>query len=148
MKEELQEFNINLEDIEENIYLFNNINEAIEKMKKATLKDRFEVVLNNNLIEAKDKYTGFRTILGCRISYDNLDKNISFIVREDNKPTYEELESRLKQKDNIIKEVREYIEEKYDYILKDDTFLDHDERIDKKQIQHILEIIDKINNDR
>jgi len=148
VKEELQEFNINLEDIEENIYLFNNINEAIEKMKKATLKDRFEVVLNNNLIEAKDKYTGFRTILGCRISYDNLDKNISFIVREDNKPTYEELESRLKQKDNIIKEVREYIEEKYDYILKDDTFLDHDERIDKKQIQHILEIIDKINNDR
>ena len=49
---------------------------------------------------------------------------------------------------SIIKEVREYIEEKYDYILKDDTFLDHDERIDKKQIQHILEILDKINNDR
>ena len=46
-----------------------------------------------------------------------------------------------KQLENIIKEVREYIEEKYDYILKDDTFLDHDERIDKKQIQHILETL-------
>jgi hypothetical protein len=95
MKEELQEFNINLEDIEENVYLFNNINEAIEKMKKYTLKDRFEVVLNNNLIETKDKYTGFRAILGCKITYDNLDRNISFIVREDNEPTYEELQDRI-----------------------------------------------------
>ena len=92
MKDELKEFNIKLEDIEENDYLFNNINEAVEKMRVATLKDRFEVVLNNNLIETKDKYTGFRTILGCRISYDDLDKNVSFIVREDTKPTYEELE--------------------------------------------------------
>ena len=110
MSEELKEFDINLEDIEENVYLFNNINEAVEKMRVATLKDRFEVVLNNNLIETKDKYTGFRTILGCRISYDNLDKNVSFIVREDTKPTYEELEAQLQQKENIIKEVREYID--------------------------------------
>lgn len=47
--------------------------------------------------------------------------------------------------ENIIKEVREYIETKYDYLLGDDTFLDHDERIDRKQIQHILEILDKEN---
>ena len=110
MKNELKEFDINLDDIEENVYLFNNINEAVEKMKVATLKNRFEVVLNNNLIETKDKYTGFRTILGCRVSYDNLDKNVSFIVREDTKPSYEELEDKLQQKENIIKEVREYIE--------------------------------------
>ena len=109
MSEELEEFDINLEDIEENVYLFNNINEAVEKMRVATLKDRFEVVLNNNLIETKDKYTGFRTILGCRISYDNLDKNVSFIIREDTKPTYEELENQLQQKENIIKEVRKML---------------------------------------
>lgn len=109
MSDELEEFDINLEDIEENVYLFNNINEAVEKMRVATLKDRFEVVLNNNLIETKDKYTGFRTILGCRISYDNLDKNVSFIIREDTKPTYEELENQLQQKENIIKEVREEV---------------------------------------
>ena len=41
----------------------------------------------------------------------------------------------------IIKEAREYILEKYDYILGDDTFLDHDERIDRKQIKHILDIL-------
>ena len=145
MSEELKEFDINLEDIEENVYLFNNINEAVEKMRVATLKDRFEVVLNNNLIEAKDKYTGFRTILGCRISYDNLDKNVSFIVREDTKPTYEELETKLQQKENIIKEVREYIKDKWEMKLKDsmEDFLDHDELIDKKRLLHILEILDK-----
>ena len=42
---------------------------------------------------------------------------------------------------NIINKAREYIEEKYDYILGDDTFLDHDERIDRKQINHIIEIL-------
>ena len=49
----------------------------------------------------------------------------------------------IERLNNIIKEVREYIEEKYDYILGDDTFLDHDERIEKKQIDHILGILDK-----
>lgn len=47
--------------------------------------------------------------------------------------------------DKINKAI-DYIEEKYDYILGDDTFLDHDERIDRKQIKHILEILDKENN--
>ena len=51
------------------------------------------------------------------------------------------LQTQLQQKENIIKEVREYIEEKYDYILGDDTFLDHDERIERKQIKHILDIL-------
>ena len=133
MSEELEEFDINLEDIEENVYLFNNINEAVEKMRVATLKDRFEVVLNNNLIETKDKYTGFRTILGCRISYDNLDKNVSFIIREDTKPTYEELENQLQQKENIIKEVREYIKGNE----KEYGSLEDNEKI-------ILEILDKV----
>ena len=110
MSEELKEFDINLEDIEESNKLFDNIQEAINKMKQYTLTDRFEVVLNNNLIESKEKLTNYRTILGCRISYDNLDKNISFIVREDDKPTYEQIERQLQQKENIIKEVREYIE--------------------------------------
>ena len=47
----------------------------------------------------------------------------------------------IERLNNIIKEVREYILEKYDYILGDDTFLDHDERIDRKQIKHILDIL-------
>lgn len=109
MSEELKEFNINLEDVKESNNLFDNLHEAIEKMRLHTLSDRFEVVLNNNLIESKEKLTNFRTILGCRISYDNLDKNISFIVREDNKPSYEELENKIDRLNNIINELEEYI---------------------------------------
>ena len=139
MSEELEEFDINLEDIEENVYLFNNINEAVEKMRVATLKDRFEVVLNNNLIETKDKYTGFRTILGCRISYDNLDKNVSFIIREDTKPTYEELENQLQQKENKEKEIREYIETHWACNEEEQVYLY--ELDDRKML---LEILDKV----
>ena len=109
MSEELKEFNINLEDIKESNNLFDDLHEAIEKMRLHTLSDRFEVVLNNNLIESKEKLTNFRTILGCRISYDNLDKNISFIVREDNKPSYEELEQEIDRLNNIINEIKEYL---------------------------------------
>lgn len=111
MSEELKQFDINIDDIKESNNLFDNIYEAIEKMKLHTLTNKFEVVLNNNLIESKEKATNYRTIFGCRISYENLDKNISFIVREDTKPSYEELQHQLEQYKNIIKEVRECINE-------------------------------------
>lgn len=94
IKEELKLHNIDIDKIEFNTDLLGKIQEAEYKMREYT-SNRLEVILNNNLIEAKDKYTGYRTILGCRLSYDNLDKNISFIVREDTKPTYEELENRV-----------------------------------------------------
>lgn len=95
IKEELKQFKINIDDIKLNGELFDNIQKAVDELRLLTLKDKFEVVLNNNLIECKEKLTNFRTILGCRISYENLDRNISFLVREDNKPSYEELEERI-----------------------------------------------------
>lgn len=109
MKEELKAFHIDIDEIKSNDDLFLNINEALNKMTQNYVAERFEVVLNNNLLEAKDKYSNFRTILGCRISYDNLDKNISFIVREDKKLSYEELEQELQRKDNIIKDAKEVL---------------------------------------
>ena len=55
----------------------------------------------------------------------------------------------IQQKDNIIKEVREYIKDKWGMELKDsmEDFLDHDELIDKKRLLHILEILDKENKE-
>ena len=94
IKEELKLHNIDIDKIEFNTDLLGKIQEAANKLREYT-SNRLEVILNNNLIEAKDKYTGYRTILGCRLSYADLDKNISFIVREDTKPTYEELENRV-----------------------------------------------------
>jgi len=115
MSEELKQFNINIEDIEEDNNLFNNIQEAIDKLRIHTLADRFEVVLNNNLIEAKEKLTNYRTILGCRITYDNLDKNISFIVREDNKPTYKELEYKYNKQKEVLDKIKEYCNNRLQY---------------------------------
>ncbi len=54
-----------------------------------------------------------------------------------------DLKSQLQQKDSIIEEIREYIKDKYDYVLGNDTFLDHDDLVDRKRMQHILEILDK-----
>lgn len=102
MNKELKAFNIDLDSIEINNNLFDNISEAIHQMSLHAMKDRFEVILNNNLIENKEKLTNYKTIFGCRISYQDLDKNISFIVREDTKPTYEQLEQELERYKNII----------------------------------------------
>ena len=137
MNRELKEFNINLEDIKESNNLFDDLHEAIEKMRLHTLSDRFEVVLNNNLIESKEKLTNFRTILGCRISYDNLDKNISFIVREDNKPSYEELEQEIDRLNNIINEALGIANERINYYYhnKNDELLKEWEEIFEKLLK-------------
>lgn len=114
MKEELKQFDIDIDTIKPTNEFYNNLQDAIEELRKYTLKDRFEVVLNNNLIKCKENKTNFRTILGCRVSYDNLDRNISFIVREDTKPTYEELEERINKAIKYIEENSLY-EQDYDY---------------------------------
>ena len=94
-KEEMKHFNISIDDIEPSTDIFGAIEQAAIEMRMNSFKDRLEVILNGNLIETKDKYTGYRTIFGCRVSYDNLPKDISFIVREDTKPSYEELQDRI-----------------------------------------------------
>ena len=54
-----------------------------------------------------------------------------------------EQQQEIERLNNIIKEVREYIEDKWEMELKDSIkdFLDHDERIERKRIEHILEIL-------
>lgn len=91
-KKEMRAFDINVDDIKPDEHIFGAIEEAIIKMRNECLIDRLEVVLNNNLIDIKDKITDNRTILGCRLSYADLSKDVSFIVRQDNEPTYEQLQ--------------------------------------------------------
>lgn len=160
MKEELEQFNINLEDIKEDNNLFNNIQEAIDKLRMHTLADRFEVVLNNNLIETKEKLTNYRTILGCRISYDNLDKNVSFIVREDTKPSYEKLEEENIKYKQVLDKIKEYcnkqIEIAKENITNSEQWLKveechlsakqdiHTEKLIKRENEKILELLEEI----
>lgn len=101
-KKEMRAFDINVDDIKPDEHIFGAIEEAIIKMRNECLIDRLEVVLNNNIIDIKDKITDNRTILGCRLSYADLSKDISFIVRQDNEPTYEQLQKESKRQKEVI----------------------------------------------
>ena len=101
-KKEMRAFDINVDDIKPDEHIFGAIEEAIIKMRNECLIDRLEVVLNNNLIDIKDKITDNRTILGCRLSYADLSKDVSFIVRQDNEPTYEQLQQQCKKQKEVI----------------------------------------------
>lgn len=109
LKKELKGFNINIDDIEPNDNILGALEEAIIRMRNEYLINRLEVVLNDNLIEVKDKITNYRTLFGARISYDNLSKDISFIVRKDNKPSYEQLEQQVKKQKEVIDNVKNQI---------------------------------------
>ena len=54
-----------------------------------------------------------------------------------------EYQKEIERLNNIIKEAKRYIEDKYAVILADDLFLDHDERIERKRLLELLEILDK-----
>lgn len=110
LKSDLKMFNIDIDDIEFNPHFFEMLQEAIDKMRKETLTKNLEVVLNNNLIEARYKPTNYRTILGCRVSYEDLEKSISFIVRPDEKPSYECLEQQCRKQKEVIDRIKGYIE--------------------------------------
>lgn len=108
-KKEMRSFDINVDDIKPDEHIFGAIEEAIIKMRNECLIDRLEVVLNNNLIDIKDKITDNRTILGCRLSYADLSKDVSFIVRQDNEPTYEQLQQQNKKHKEAIDKVIELL---------------------------------------
>ena len=59
----------------------------------------------------------------------NLQKRLDFMI------------DRNDEKQERINKAIEYIEEKYDYILKDATFLDHDELVDRKHMLKLIEIL-------
>ena len=126
LKSDLKTFNIDIDDIEFNPHFFETLQEAIDKMREETLSKNLEVVLNNNLIKAIYKPTNYRTILGCRVSYADLEESVSFIVRPDEKPSYECLEQQCKKQkeaiDKIMKIINYYgVDKEYN----DDVILRH-----------------------
>ena len=107
MKEELKKFSIDIDGIPVSNNLFDNVQKAINELREKQVYGNLEVILNNNLISVKDKISNYRTIFGCRVSYEDLERNISFIVKEDTKLTYEQLE----QLQNNWNELKKWLEE-------------------------------------
>lgn len=140
LKKELKGFNINIDDIEPNDNILGALEEAIVRMRNEYLINRLEVVLNDNLIEVKDKITNCRTLFGARISYDSLPKDISFIIREDNKPTYEQLEQQCKKQKEVIDRILNETKETRD-ILNNNR---DDNMLSKSCLLSYLEIVEDL----
>ncbi len=142
LKGKLKEFIINIDDVKLNDDIFGTLEEAIYKMKKEDLINRLEVILNDNLIEVKDKITNCRTIFGARISYDNLSEDISFILKKDNKPTYEQLEQQVKKQKETIEKVIEYIQN-HQLVFRDSTLEETEEWFNRFYID-VLDILKEV----
>lgn len=70
------------------------IQKAVSEMRKKKFNKPLEIVINDNLISVFNNASNVHTIFGCRISFDNLPNDISFVIREDNKLSYYEMEFR------------------------------------------------------
>lgn len=100
MKFELnRNFNINVDDIEETYDFHSNIRKAIEIMKDDYDKQNLEILLNGNLLNVKNKLENTKAIFGIKVSLADLEKDISFILREcEPEPNYKEKYFELKNK--------------------------------------------------
>ena len=101
MNEKLRTFKIEVDDIENVDFEHGMIQEIAKAYADAMDLKRYELVLNKNIITIKDKITGINSYMGMKVSLEPLEKDISFIVRPSNQPTYEELQqenARLKEK--------------------------------------------------
>ena len=106
MNKKLRAFNIEIDDIETINFENGMLQQIARKCAEEYDLKRLELVLNGNIITAKDKFTGINSYMGMRVSLEPLEKDISFIIRPTNKPTYDELEKANKElKDKIDKAV-------------------------------------------
>lgn len=97
IKKELKVFNINIDDIEPHEITHGAMHELIEKTIIEENVKRFEVVLNKNILNIKDRLTGIHSYMGLKLSLEPLEKDISFIIRPTNELTYDELQQENKQ---------------------------------------------------
>lgn len=95
-KRELKYFNIELDHVKE-IDAFNDeLHEAISKfLEEKILRENLEVVLNENLIEVRNKSNQLQAILGCKISLQQMDENISFVVKHCLKNTIKNVKTKI-----------------------------------------------------
>lgn len=112
LKDEAILFNIDTEQIEQNNKLFENIDEAISEMREQYYKENLEVILNKNLISVKNKLTGIKTIFGCKVTFEDLENDISFIVRNETK-----IEGILSK---VERAILESIDKTYKWIARDE----------------------------
>lgn len=89
VERELRHFNINLSDIEPSDELFKNVQEAIDKMRERECYAQLELILNKNLVICKNNISRINAIFGLKVSFQDLEECVSFVVKPYEKPRCE-----------------------------------------------------------
>ena len=115
IKEELKGFNINIDDIEPCDFE-ESIKDLCKNIALALDKQRYEIVLNKNIIDIKDTFTNFHSYMGLKVSFESFEKDIGFIVRPNFELSYDELQQENKQLKEVIDKITKLIKQygKYD----------------------------------
>lgn len=107
IKDVLKNFDISLDNIKTGGPADKVLREKIREIKTLEDTKRFEIVLNQNLIDIKDRFTCIHSYMGLKLSLEPFEKDVSFIIRPTNELTYEELKKENKQlKEKINKTIR------------------------------------------
>ena len=111
MNKKLRAFNIEIDDIETINFENGMLQQIARKCAEEYDLKRLELVLNGNIITAKDKFTGIHSYMAMRVSLEPLEKDISFIVRPTNEPTYEDLSKENKKYKEIVDKAIEWVKD-------------------------------------
>ena len=123
--------------------MIENIEQAKERFKR--LVDFYKLNDPNNYDYDDRDLISMKLVLE---EIERLNKRIKeleegFTTMDMLKEEIKEQKEEIERLNNIIKEAKRYIEDKYAVILADDLFLDHDERIERKRLLELLEILDR-----
>lgn len=78
---ELENYNIKVSDIETSDNLLDKLEEAIGTMRQHCYYDDLEVILNSNLLIHKDLSKKIDTIFGMKVTFQDLEECVSFVVK-------------------------------------------------------------------
>ncbi len=100
-------FNIDIDDITANEISDGAIQEILKKIAIEEDTKRFEIALNENILDIKDKFTGIHSFMGLKLFLEPLERDISFIIRPTDKLTYEELQKENEKQKELINKIKE-----------------------------------------
>jgi hypothetical protein len=86
---ELENYNIKVSDIETSDNLLDKLEEAIGTMREHCYYGDLEVILNSNLLIHKDLSKKIDTIFGMKVTFQDLEECVSFVVKPYGKPRCE-----------------------------------------------------------
>ena len=108
-EKELKHFNIDLKQVQETDNFMDNLQKAIDKFAQNGYYGNLEVVLNENLIEVKNRIGKMDTIFGCKVSFQELEECVSFIVRPYTEKTADQMFEELGYEKETREDFIEYI---------------------------------------